>query len=62
MTLRLDSIQARYGSIHAINSVTAEARPGCVTVVVGPNAAGKSTLLRCAAGIQHCGGSVAFQR
>ena len=60
MTLRLDSIQARYGSIHAINSVTAEARPGCVTVVVGPNAAGKSTLLRCAAGIQHCGGSVAF--
>lgn len=60
MTLRLDSIHATYGSIRAIDSITAEARPGCVTVVVGPNAAGKSTLLRCAAGIQPCGGSVAF--
>ncbi len=58
MTLLLQSITARYGSIVAVDGVVATAAPGRLTVVVGPNASGKSTLLRCAAGIQDCDGQV----
>ncbi len=60
MTLALQSITARYGDIMALDSIDAEAQPGRITVVVGPNAAGKSTLLRCAAGIQPASGFVRF--
>ena len=60
MTLKLDSISARYGSLLAVDGFDAEAVPGRLTAVIGPNAAGKSTLLRCAAGIQSCRGSVEF--
>ena len=45
MTLLLQSITARYGSIVAVDGVVATAAPGRLTVVVGPNASGKSTLL-----------------
>tara|TARA_Y100000589_G_scaffold101411_1_gene95649 strand:- start:1995 stop:2753 length:759 start_codon:yes stop_codon:yes gene_type:complete len=58
MTLALHSITARYGDITAVDSIEATASAGRITVVVGPNAAGKSTLLRCAAGLQPCDGEI----
>ncbi len=61
MTLSLQSITARYGDLTALDSIDADAQPGRITVVVGPNAAGKSTLLRCAAGLQTASGSVRFK-
>ena len=51
MTLSLQSIRANYGSIVAVDGIDAIAGRGRLTAVVGPNAAGKSTLLRCTAGI-----------
>jgi len=60
MSLVLDSITARYGSLLAVDELAAKAAPGRITALIGPNAAGKSTLLRCVAGIQSCMGSVEF--
>lgn len=58
MTLSLQSIRASYGSIVAVDGIDAIAERGRLTAVVGPNAAGKSTLLRCTAGIQACDGEL----
>jgi molybdate transport system ATP-binding protein len=48
MTLRAD-IDATLGELHLVASITAN--PGEVVAVLGPNAAGKSTLLRVLAGL-----------
>ncbi|MDG2022401.1 MAG: ABC transporter ATP-binding protein [Phycisphaerales bacterium] len=52
MTLVADAITVRFGSIKAIDGVDLEISPGSLTVVLGPNAAGKSTLVRGLAGVQ----------
>ena len=51
MTIALRRITFRYGRTDVLHDITAQARPGRLTAVIGPNAAGKSTLLRCAAGL-----------
>ena len=48
--LKLDQICVRYGTIDALRDVSATIERGRVTAIIGPNAAGKSTLLRCMAG------------
>lgn len=46
MTIHVDRLTIRYGDLIAVRDVTAHARPGRITALIGPNAAGKSTLLR----------------
>ncbi len=50
MTIALLDLGHRYGRVQALRGVTAEAAPGRITAVIGPNAAGKSTLLKCIIG------------
>ncbi len=47
MSLAAQRLSHRYGAIRSLEDVSAEARPGRITAIIGPNAAGKSTLLRC---------------
>lgn len=50
MTLRIDNLAHSYGPVHALRGITVQAQPGGITTLLGPNAAGKSTLLRCITG------------
>jgi ABC-2 type transport system ATP-binding protein len=47
-TFRMTAVDKRFGSVHALEEVTLDARPG-VTGLLGPNGAGKTTLMRLAA-------------
>ena len=49
--IRLESIEHDFGSGRVLESITTKVLPGRVTVLCGPNAAGKTTLLRIAAGL-----------
>jgi iron complex transport system ATP-binding protein len=53
MTLLLKSISHSYGPRPVLHDIDVEAHPGRITVLIGPNAAGKTTLLRIAAGLLH---------
>lgn len=50
MTLRARRLTCAYGELVALRDVSVDARPGRITAVLGPNAAGKSTLLGAAIG------------
>jgi len=50
MTLRIERLAFKFGRMRVLHDITVEARPGRITALIGPNAAGKSTLLRCAIG------------
>ena len=52
MTLHVRGISVEFGPIRALNSISLCVRPGEATAILGPNAAGKSTLLRAMAGLQ----------
>ena len=52
MMLEIKNASVRFGSITALEHVSLSLSPGEVTAVLGPNAAGKSTLLRALAGLQ----------
>ncbi len=47
MSLVARDLGLDYGRLRALDGISAEARPGRITALIGPNAAGKSTLLRC---------------
>jgi branched-chain amino acid transport system ATP-binding protein len=49
--LKVDKVSAGYGNLQILTSVSFEAQPGEVTVIVGPNGSGKSTLLKTIAGL-----------
>lgn len=49
--LRIDDLAVSLDGRHVIRDFTEAAAPGTITAIVGPNAAGKSTLLRAAAGL-----------
>ena len=49
--LEIDGLAITLAGRRVLDAVTAAAEPGTITAVVGPNAAGKSTLLRAAAGL-----------
>ncbi len=45
--VRIEHLDAFYGSHHAISGVTFDISAGTVTAVIGPSGCGKSTLIRC---------------
>ena len=52
MRLQLSNIGVRYGTRTALRSIDANIDGGKVVAVLGPNASGKTTLLRTIAGLQ----------
>lgn len=50
--LKVDKIQVSYGAIEAVKGVSLEVREGEVVTIIGANGAGKSSLLRCIAGLE----------
>ncbi|MBW6398767.1 ABC transporter ATP-binding protein [Roseomonas sp. HJA6] len=59
--LTLAGVTAGYRHRPVLRGLTCGPIPsGCVTALVGPNAAGKSTLLRAIAGLVHAQGSIRF--
>jgi branched-chain amino acid transport system ATP-binding protein len=48
--LRADGLHAGYGQMKVLHSVSIRVEPGELVALIGPNAAGKTTLLRCIAG------------
>lgn len=56
--LEVRSMNFGYKHLHVLQDVSLEASPGEITALVGPNAAGKSTLLKCIAGILKGRGNV----
>jgi iron complex transport system ATP-binding protein len=57
MTLEARHLSFAYGSASVLSDVTLALRPG-ITAIIGPNAAGKSTLLKCLAGLLRTRASV----
>ena len=49
--LAVESLDVRYGAIHALRGVSFEARAGEIVTLIGSNGAGKSTLLRAISGL-----------
>lgn len=49
--LTVENVDAGYGKLHIIFSMSLEAERGKITVIVGPNGSGKSTLLKTIAGL-----------
>lgn len=49
--ISIRSLSKKYGKVQALNDVTLEIRPGRITGVVGPNACGKSTLIKSILGL-----------
>jgi branched-chain amino acid transport system ATP-binding protein len=49
--LRLDGVEAGYGDVVAVRSVTLEVRSGEIVALIGSNGAGKTTTLRAISGL-----------
>jgi ABC-type glutathione transport system ATPase component len=59
-TIEAGNLTKRYGENLAVDDLTFEVKPGCVTGFLGPNGAGKSTTMRLIMGLDSPdGGSVA---
>ena len=56
--IRLEHVTKRYGRRLALCDLSVEIRPGEVTVLLGANGAGKSTVLRCVLGITEYEGNI----
>lgn len=51
ITLRIDNLVTKYGSIAALKGISLQVEGGQVTTIIGSNGAGKSTLLRTIIGL-----------
>src|SRR5690242_13119721 len=50
MPITIHNLSHAYERVKSLDGITAHAEGGRITAVLGPNAAGKSTLLRCIIG------------
>lgn len=50
--LKLDSVSVHYGAIEAVRNVSIDVREGEIVTIIGANGAGKSSLLKCIAGLE----------
>ncbi len=50
MSLVIDQLDYSFGDIHALKGISVETVTEALTCILGPNASGKSTLLRCIMG------------
>jgi phosphate transport system ATP-binding protein len=46
-TVRVDNLNAYYGSVHAVKDVSLTFEPNKATAIIGPSGCGKSTMVRC---------------
>lgn len=60
MIVSVKDLGYSYGKTPIIDHVNFEARPGEITTVIGANGAGKTTMLKCIAGLFHHRGTVEF--
>jgi len=51
-TLKLERLSVRYGAIEAVRDVSIDVRQGEIVTIIGANGAGKSSLLKCIAGLE----------
>lgn len=51
--LAIEKLTKRFGRITAISELSLEAESGTITVLLGPTGAGKTTTLRCVAGLER---------
>ncbi|MGE3809809.1 MAG: ABC transporter ATP-binding protein, partial [Gemmataceae bacterium] len=59
LTLAIDNVNFSYGRRKVLDGIAVPNVPqGCVTAVIGPNAAGKSTLFKCVSGILPAEGEI----
>ena len=59
--LKVENVQASYGSIVALKSISMEVYEGEIVAIVGANGAGKTTLLSCISGLMPYTGSISFR-
>jgi branched-chain amino acid transport system ATP-binding protein len=59
--LRVDGLDVRYGTTHAVRAVDLEVGPGEAVAVLGPNGAGKTSTLRAISGLVPHRGTVRFE-
>ena len=60
--LRINELKVRYGGIEAVKGITFEVPEGKIVTLIGANGAGKSTILRTAAGlVKPAEGRIHFQ-
>lgn len=59
--LHIDAVEKRFGSIVAVDRVSAEVEEGEIFALLGPNGAGKTTLIRMLIGLTHPdGGTIRY--
>ncbi len=58
MTLVVESLDVRYGGVHAVRDVSFSVAPGEIVGLIGPNGAGKSSTLHAIMGLAPATGSV----
>ena len=58
MTLVVESLEVRYGGVHAVRELSLEVAPGEIVGLIGPNGAGKSSTLHAIMGLAPATGSV----
>jgi branched-chain amino acid transport system ATP-binding protein len=59
--LKVENVQAAYGSIVALKGVSMEVHKGEIVTIIGANGAGKTTLLSCISGIVNYKGTITYK-